>query len=86
MDSDTDREDDNYGYIGKWVYVYDERENLIEKIDYDSNGVVKYKEKFDYKFDLKGNWTERTAYKKLFKDGKEIKETYLKNYRIITYY
>lgn len=84
-DGEENWENDNYGYMGKTVYVYDERENLIEKINYDSNNVIKNKENYDYKFDLKGNWTERTAYKKLFKDGKEIKEIYSKTYRTIIY-
>lgn len=58
--------DDAKNLLGRWVYTYDEQQNLISEESFDSEGILVEKRTYDYKYDEKNNWTERVTY-----DGEE---------------
>ncbi|MCI0336533.1 MAG: c-type cytochrome [Acidobacteria bacterium] len=48
---------------GKWVKVYDEKGNAVERIRYDADGKLIEKGTISYEFDTRGNWIKRTLSK-----------------------
>ena len=69
----------------RWLYKVDERGNVIEETLFDSGG-LKERRTFAYEFDPVGNWTKRTSYLELSKDGQRTLEPEIVTRRTITYY
>jgi len=47
---------------GKMAISFDENENILEASEFDEDSEIKTSYKFHYKYDKKGNWTERITY------------------------
>jgi hypothetical protein len=70
----------------RMVMSYDEKGNLAESVLYSSDGGVAGKEKNEYVFDTRGNWTRQTKSKWVTENGKSFYKPTDITYRTITYY
>lgn len=75
------------GRLGQRVlYKLDDKGNEVQEIVYNSIGEARYKTSYDYEFDLKGNWTKRTAKRVELKYRYELPLPGAVTVRTITYY
>ena len=71
----------------RYLITLDEKGNVIEQTSFETrDGSLRLKQAYKYEFDPKGNWTKRTAYKYVTKEGRETLEPDNVYYRTITYY
>lgn len=66
--------------------TYDARGNPTEVVWYGDNGQFKKRETSTYKYDIFGNWTQRTTTKWVSREGRSFFEPPVVNYRTLTYY
>ena len=66
--------------------TYDARGNPTEVVWYGDNGQFKKRETSTYKYDIFGNWTQRTTTKWVSKGSQSFFEPPVVSYRTLTYY
>lgn len=72
--------------VGKEVYKYDDKGNIVEMTVRDDNGSTVSQEVYAYEFDALGNWTKMTASVAVIENGNTIYEPTEVTYRTIAYY
>lgn len=78
--------DTTSAFVSMTLLTYDRRGNEIEDIEYDQNGHVKAKTRYEYKFDKLGNWIEQKTYKWNMDGGRGSYRLEEVNYRRISFY
>lgn len=76
----------NTPLIGKEVYKYDDKGNIVEMTVRDDGGSVVSQEVYAYEFDALGNWTKMTTSVAVIENGNTIFEPTEVTHRAITYY
>jgi protein TonB len=72
--------------IGKEVYKYDTKGNLVEMTVRDDNGSIVSQEIYAYEFDALGNWTKMTTSVAVIENNNTTYEPTEITFRAITYY
>jgi hypothetical protein len=72
--------------VGKEVYKYDARGNIIEMTVRDDAGAVVNREVYAYEFDALGNWTKMSTSVAVVENNNVVYEPTEITYRTITYY
>ena len=72
--------------IGREVYQYDQRGNMVEMTVRDQNDAVLSKETYTYEFDAAGNWTKMVTSVAMLEGGQVTFEPTEVTYRAIAYY
>jgi hypothetical protein len=78
--------DSSGAFAGSELSTYDSKGNELEDIEFDANGVLKRKTKYEYVFDSFGNWTVQKTYEWNTEKGKSYYRLQEIEYQLITYF
>jgi YD repeat-containing protein len=81
----------NYYSLDEKLYrtsidLFDNKDNVIESAEYNPDGTIHSRTRYDYEFDKHGNWTKQLTSEWVTEDGKSFFRPTEVDYRAITYF